>query len=205
MKAKNSPRSCILRVGAKAGRLCALMSEQENTIASTTNTEASMSEEDSSLLIMVMVDLLKELYATSISLNLHWVRAVHSKLELNRRKYPVELCKVRRCRYCSCLVECVKTNIYMSIGVSVCFLFRPVTCLGRYTRTMNHSQVPSLGDHQLTRFFRPYVCVSLLFSIGKGKGWQVYSIQPCDGCHSGQSIDATRILLLLLQNNDTKR
>ena len=95
------------------------MSEQEDTIASTTNTEASMSEEDSSLLIMVMVDLLKELYATSISLNLHWVRAVHSKLELNRRKYPVELCKVRLWKYWSCLVECVKTNIHMCIGVSV--------------------------------------------------------------------------------------
>ena len=92
---KNSPRSCILRVGAKSGRLCAWMAEhEEDTVAIASTAQ----EPEVSFFVMAMVDLLKELYWTSISLNLHWVQAVHSKLELNRRKYPVELCKVRRCR-----------------------------------------------------------------------------------------------------------
>lgn len=79
-----NPRSCILQVGAKAGHLCGAILIHDD--------DGSSSRAD---LMTSMADLLKELYLTSFSLNLHLVTSIQSKLDLNRRKYPVELCKVR--------------------------------------------------------------------------------------------------------------
>jgi hypothetical protein len=62
----------------------------EDDSAHPTTSNTALNED----LIEAMADLLKDLYWTSTSLRLHLVNAIYSKLELNRRKYPVELCKV---------------------------------------------------------------------------------------------------------------
>jgi hypothetical protein len=49
-------------------------------------------------LVLAMTDMLLDLYRTSQSLDLNLVVAIYNKLELNRRKYPVDLCKVREYR-----------------------------------------------------------------------------------------------------------
>ena len=85
----NDPRSCILRVGADAGRLCAIA----NTMLDTTD-ESVKTELTSALL-----ELFVGLWLTSKSLRLNWVRSIRAKMELNAKKYPVEHCKVRTALY----------------------------------------------------------------------------------------------------------
>ena len=82
----DNPRTCILRVGAEVGRICAIGNKM--IIAQ----ECNMSIE--SELVSAMEDLFAGLFLTSKSLRLNWVRSIRTKMLLNERKYPVELCKV---------------------------------------------------------------------------------------------------------------
>lgn len=98
-----NPRSWILQVGVSAGRLCGVANSHlldpttHNTTTTTTssNTSNSNSHNDTAL-VLCMTDLLLDLYQTSQSLNLHLIVSIRNKLELNNRKYPVELCKVSK-------------------------------------------------------------------------------------------------------------
>ena len=81
-----NPRSCILQVGVSAGRLCG--------VANSHLLDENGSQ--SRALVLAMTDLLRDLHRASQSLNLNIVRSIHTKLELNNRKYPVSLCKVGR-------------------------------------------------------------------------------------------------------------
>lgn len=74
-----TPRSCILHVGACAGKLCGLA-----------NTNLSHDEE----LVACMSELLQALLDTATSLQLDLIRSIRNKMALNAKKYPVKLCKV---------------------------------------------------------------------------------------------------------------
>jgi hypothetical protein len=80
-----NPRSCILQVGVSTGRLCGVA-----------NTHMSGKQQDSSkVLVLAMSELLHDVWRSSQSLQLDLILSIRNKIELNRRKYPVELCKVR--------------------------------------------------------------------------------------------------------------
>ena len=91
-----SSRSCILQVGVCAGKLCAVA----NTLTATKNetsvdglSVADLETEDA--MVLAMTELMMSLWETSVSLDINLVVAVREKLELNKRKYHVHLCKVR--------------------------------------------------------------------------------------------------------------
>ena len=96
-----SSRSYILQVGVSAGRLCG--------VANSHLLDVSKAANDHMALILAMTDLLIDLWRTSQSLQLNLVVAIHKKLALNKKKYPVEHCKVRTNRihsYCKlCKVD----------------------------------------------------------------------------------------------------
>jgi hypothetical protein len=83
----SKPRSCIFRVGECAGRLCGI----SNTHLSTTK---PFTETNNTVLVLGMSELLQALMETATSLDLNLIFAIQNKLALNKRKYPVELCKV---------------------------------------------------------------------------------------------------------------
>ena len=93
------PRSCILRVGAAAGKLCQLASNghhyrfvhEKNDAEATAN---SNHEEEDSLLTRALAELFTSLWLTTQSLKLDWQTSIRSKTDLNAKKYPVEHCKV---------------------------------------------------------------------------------------------------------------
>lgn len=111
-KPSDNPRSCILQVGVSAGRLCGVANSHLLD-----NYETS--------LVMAMADLFVDLYRTSQSLNLNLVVAIRNKLELNCRKYPVDLCKVRR-RHLCCILE-------KSLSL-MCCVYRDQGKAGKYTQ-----------------------------------------------------------------------
>lgn len=78
------PRSCILHVGASAGKLCCvanqLLPERES--------------ETDALLTQALAELFASLWLTAKALRLDWVKSIRSKMALNAKKYPVEHCKV---------------------------------------------------------------------------------------------------------------
>lgn len=104
-----SPRSWILQVGVSAGRLCGVANSHlypsnnnndndNKAMAHTKTTTTTKYDYDHShqhALTLSMTELLMDLYYTSQSFHLNLIDCIHHKLELNHRKYPVELCKVR--------------------------------------------------------------------------------------------------------------
>eukprot|EP00537_Pseudo-nitzschia_pungens_P018184 CAMPEP_0172409190 /NCGR_PEP_ID=MMETSP1061-20121228/76240_1 /TAXON_ID=37318 /ORGANISM="Pseudo-nitzschia pungens, Strain cf. pungens" /LENGTH=333 /DNA_ID=CAMNT_0013145339 /DNA_START=512 /DNA_END=1513 /DNA_ORIENTATION=- len=110
-----SPRTCILGVGASAGRLCGVAlnlapdSVYTNTNSnSNTNANANtnsnsksrpLSASNADQLTDALNDLMVNLCATASSLNLDWVRSIRAKMALNEKKYPVEHCKGKAGKY----------------------------------------------------------------------------------------------------------
>jgi hypothetical protein len=84
---RSNPRSCILQVGACAGHLCG--------VANTHLAAAESNSTTTTVLVLSMSELLKALMETASSLHLDLSLAIRSKVALNNRKYPAELCKVR--------------------------------------------------------------------------------------------------------------
>jgi len=83
------PRSCILNVGASAGKLCyvanQLLPERES--------------ETDALLTQTLAELFVSLWLTAKALRLDWVKSIRSKMALNAKKYPVEHCKGKAGKY----------------------------------------------------------------------------------------------------------
>eukprot|EP00980_Cylindrotheca_fusiformis_P016118 scaffold4790_cov98-Cylindrotheca_fusiformis.AAC.2 len=100
MTNKSNPRSCILQVGVCAGRLCGVANTHlSKTTTMTDKTNASSNNNNTTVLVLAMSELLQALWETAKSLNLDLILAIHNKLELNNRKYPVELCKGKAGKY----------------------------------------------------------------------------------------------------------
>ena len=112
----SDPRSCILRVGADAGRLCVvgnqMLLEQmelqkqqqlQTDSPASEKQDAEISEELSGLFVQALSELFASLCLTSQSLRLNWARSIRAKMALNAKKYPVEHCKV--C-VCACVLVC---------------------------------------------------------------------------------------------------
>eukprot|EP00980_Cylindrotheca_fusiformis_P014618 scaffold3963_cov65-Cylindrotheca_fusiformis.AAC.3 len=97
MTYKSNPRSCILQVGVCAGRLCCVANTHLSTTTMADKTNAS--NNNTTVLVLAMSELLQALWETAKSLNLDLILAIHNKLELNNRKYPVELCKGKAGKY----------------------------------------------------------------------------------------------------------
>jgi len=98
----SSTRSCILQVGVCAGKLCAVASTLTATKNETTADDLSVAEfetEDVHAMVLAMTELMMSLWETSVSLDINLVVAVREKLELNKRKYPVHLCKGKAGKY----------------------------------------------------------------------------------------------------------
>mmetsp|Transcript_24854 Transcript_24854/g.52738 ORF Transcript_24854/g.52738 Transcript_24854/m.52738 type:complete len:276 (+) Transcript_24854:654-1481(+) len=108
----SDPRSCILQVGADAGRLCVvgnqmlleqmeLQKQQQLQTESPASEEqdAELSEELSGLFVQALSELFASLCLTSHSLRLNWVRSIRAKMALNAKKYPVEHCKGKAGKY----------------------------------------------------------------------------------------------------------
>lgn len=87
-----NPRSCILQVGVSAGRLCGVANSH---LSMRSGEGFSFPTHTRTVLVSAMSDLLLDLFRTSQSLQLNLIHCIHNKLELNNKKYPVELCKVR--------------------------------------------------------------------------------------------------------------
>lgn len=83
------PRSCILEVGASAGKLCCVA----NQLVKEAN--ESLERETDPLLTQALVEIFASLWLTTKALRLDWVKSIRSKMALNAKKYPVEHCKVR--------------------------------------------------------------------------------------------------------------
>jgi len=98
----SSTRSCILQVGVCAGKLCAVANTLTATKNETTADDLSVAEfetEDVHAMVLAMTELMMSLWETSVSLDINLVVAVREKLELNKRKYPVHLCKGKAGKY----------------------------------------------------------------------------------------------------------
>jgi dCTP diphosphatase len=109
MANKSNPRSCILQVGMHAGRLCELANSHPAMVEAESGTAklAAPTCSDSSMgtfsskdhLVTTMADLLVSLWLTSCVLKLNMIVAIHNKLKLNEKKYPVEHCKGKAGKY----------------------------------------------------------------------------------------------------------
>ncbi|KAL3936574.1 MAG: hypothetical protein SGBAC_008143 [Bacillariaceae sp.] len=94
------PRSCILIVGERAGRLCGLANSHLPMVASGKDaTKNDVPEDKKEELAACMSELLQALLDTATSLNLDIIRSIHNKMALNAKKYPVELCKGKAGKY----------------------------------------------------------------------------------------------------------
>lgn len=84
------PRSCILEVGASAGKLCSvanrLVPDRDDNGINEQLKEA-------------LVELFASLWLTAKALRLDWVKSIRSKIALNAKKYPVEHCKGKAGKY----------------------------------------------------------------------------------------------------------
>ena len=101
------PRSCILGVGASAGKLCWVANQmvperddESGELSSSSSTPQSLSQEE--LLTEALAELFASLWLTAKALRLDWVKSIRSKMALNAKKYPVEHCKVRTTHYVRC-------------------------------------------------------------------------------------------------------
>ena len=86
------PRSCILEVGACAGKLCCVA----NQFSPETYENLELESEAKSILTQALAELFASLWLTAKALRLDWVKSIRSKMALNAKKYPVEHCKVRK-------------------------------------------------------------------------------------------------------------
>lgn len=107
------PRSCILRIGAQAGKLCQLgltmttpkTKAQLNTFGGKKlfDDQDDQDQDDtttnSSELMDTMTALFIGLWNLSSSLQLNWIDSVRSKMVLNAKKYPIEHCKGKSGKY----------------------------------------------------------------------------------------------------------
>eukprot|EP00934_Nitzschia_sp_Nitz4_P000791 Nitzschia sp. Nitz4//scaffold285_size24199//6968//7915//NITZ4_008422-RA/size24199-snap-gene-0.17-mRNA-1//1//CDS//3329545707//791//frame0 len=87
----SNPRSCVLQIGVSVGRLCG--------VANSHLIQDATSPHQTNVLVSAIGDLFGDLFRTSQSLHLNLIQCIHNKLELNNRKYPVELCKGRSGKY----------------------------------------------------------------------------------------------------------
>lgn len=85
------PRSCILEVGACAGKLCCVA----NQLGPESLETLELNSETKALLTKALAELFASLWLTAKALRLDWVKSIRSKMALNAKKYPVEHCKVR--------------------------------------------------------------------------------------------------------------
>jgi hypothetical protein len=94
----DNPRSCILQVGVSAGRLCGVANTHmlDNNNPKQTQPPQSSTDKSEVVLVLAMSELLQDLLRTSQSLKLNIIVAIRSKMALNKKKYPAELCKVSR-------------------------------------------------------------------------------------------------------------
>ena len=83
------PRSCILRVGEAAGRLCGIATRPGKLVPSKDD-----DDDDDDALVEALAEVFLRLWLTARALKLDWVRSIRSKMALNAKKYPVEHCKV---------------------------------------------------------------------------------------------------------------
>ena len=93
--APRDPRSCILEVGAAAGKLCSvanrIMVPERIINDDDDGKNTSLSSEP---LTEALVELFASLWLTAKALRLDWVKSIRSKMMLNAKKYPAEHCKV---------------------------------------------------------------------------------------------------------------
>jgi NTP pyrophosphatase (non-canonical NTP hydrolase) len=104
MTIPNDPRSCILRVGANAGKLCYLANEMITSHANGDSSkklfcDGSDDKDIDKELILALTELFISLWLTSQSLKLNWIYSIRSKMKLNAKKYPVEHCKGKAGKY----------------------------------------------------------------------------------------------------------
>jgi hypothetical protein len=112
----SNPRSCILQVGACAGRLCGVANT--HLAAAEANSDQYPAATTTTVLVLSMSELLQALMETASSLHLNLILAIRNKVALNNRKYPVELCKVRDIDttvtvcVCVCVYLCVDSIVF---------------------------------------------------------------------------------------------
>ena len=117
-----NPRTCILQVGVRAGTLCSVA----NSLIDNDNNAAA--------LVPALAGLLQDLHQTATALRLNLIVAIQAKLELNRKKYPVELCQGKAGKYTqySAVTGVTSTNqstLDRTVGHSVISLSELVDCL----------------------------------------------------------------------------
>lgn len=100
------PRSCILGVGASAGKLCwvanQMVPERDDESGELSSSSPSQLMSQDELLTEALAELFASLWLTAKALRLDWVKSIRSKMALNAKKYPVEHCKVRTIHYVCC-------------------------------------------------------------------------------------------------------
>lgn len=105
-KQHDSPRDCILRVGASAGRLC--------SVANTPSVKEISSSGNHTELVSAMTDVLHDVWKTSRAVEVDLLEAIRYKLELNIKKYPVEHCKVSSSHAHKHTIKQIKKNTAVS-------------------------------------------------------------------------------------------
>jgi len=97
------PRSCILGVGASAGKLCwvanQMVPERDDESGELSSSSPSQSMSQDELLTEALAELFASLWLTAKALRLDWVKSIRSKMALNAKKYPVEHCKGKAGKY----------------------------------------------------------------------------------------------------------
>eukprot|EP00535_Pseudo-nitzschia_heimii_P000879 CAMPEP_0197185248 /NCGR_PEP_ID=MMETSP1423-20130617/11521_1 /TAXON_ID=476441 /ORGANISM="Pseudo-nitzschia heimii, Strain UNC1101" /LENGTH=322 /DNA_ID=CAMNT_0042636263 /DNA_START=129 /DNA_END=1097 /DNA_ORIENTATION=+ len=101
--ARMDPRSCILEVGAAAGKLCCvanrIMVPERIFVDDDDDREHRDDPPSSEPLTEALVELFASLWLTAKSLRLDWVKSIRSKMALNAKKYPAEHCKGKAGKY----------------------------------------------------------------------------------------------------------
>ena len=82
--AMNTVRNHILQVAVRTGQLCSL--------AMTWKGDNANDKDDAA--VSLLADFVVDLHTTASALDLNLIVAMQAKLQLNAKKYPVELCKV---------------------------------------------------------------------------------------------------------------
>ncbi len=160
------PRSCILNVGASAGKLCyvanQLLPERES--------------ETDALLTQTLAELFVSLWLTAKALRLDWVKSIRSKMALNAKKYPVEHCKVsNQCEHILWNYKQQQTRSFFDATLSSCSLplLPPKTHSFRLLTPSNTALRMILYSDALVT----------------GKGWQVHQLLAPHGNYHHKSID----------------
>jgi hypothetical protein len=88
-------RSLILRLSVLVGNLCSLFLQSIPLDGASVSTGAQTLQSTPGIQ-MCMAELLSGLMSTAASVSINLETAILKKMELNGKKYPVHLCKVRR-------------------------------------------------------------------------------------------------------------